>query len=411
MPVPRSASEPARPPQVLPVSAPAPLPRWRREPYRVLFPLGVLLAWAGVSQWLLLLAGVGTFASGRVFHSIAQIQSFMMCFAAGFLLTMIPRRTGTPPAGPVLLGITIVAPIATTVGAGLGKFALAVSAWMVLVIALAAFAIRRLSSARAAGPPAPDSFVWVPLAFLTGIAGAVLTGFRMLGPEWIGLHTLGKDMLVQGMFLGLVLGVGGMLLPLITRGDAPPAAGASRTGHLARLAHVAMALALVASFWLESLGTAVSVQARAGLALRAGIVLAVLLVSSRIYRLPTLPGWNRRVVWLSAWLIPLGLGLAAAYPGNKQAGLHVMFIGGFALMAFAVALHVILAHGPDPQVGQGRPWQVPTYAGLFLLALGARIAMQFADQAHYFDLMGLATGCFLLGTVVWGSLAVPRILR
>ena len=28
-------------------------PRWRAEPFRIFFPLGVVLAWLGVSHWLL----------------------------------------------------------------------------------------------------------------------------------------------------------------------------------------------------------------------------------------------------------------------------------------------------------------------------------------------------------------------
>ncbi len=78
-------------------SAPlAAAPVWRRQPYRVFFPLGLLLAWCGVVHWLL--HGLGVLPDYRpVFHAITQIQGFMMCFAVGFLLTAIPRRTGTAP--------------------------------------------------------------------------------------------------------------------------------------------------------------------------------------------------------------------------------------------------------------------------------------------------------------------------
>ena len=71
-------------------------PLWRREPYRIFFPLGCLLAWAGVLHWFL--HSIGWLADyAPVFHAIAQIQGFMMCFAVGFLFTAIPRRTGTAP--------------------------------------------------------------------------------------------------------------------------------------------------------------------------------------------------------------------------------------------------------------------------------------------------------------------------
>ena len=67
-------------------------PLWRREPYRVFFPLGATMAVAGIGHWLL--HALGFLADYRsIFHSITQIQSFLTAFAVGFLFTMIPRRT------------------------------------------------------------------------------------------------------------------------------------------------------------------------------------------------------------------------------------------------------------------------------------------------------------------------------
>ena len=49
-----------------------------REPYKLFFPLGVLLAWAGILHWLL--HALGVLASYEpVFHSIAQVQGFLLC--------------------------------------------------------------------------------------------------------------------------------------------------------------------------------------------------------------------------------------------------------------------------------------------------------------------------------------------
>ena len=68
---------------------------WRREPYRLFFPLGLLLGWCGVLHWLLY--GTGVLADYRpVFHAIAQVQ--------GFLITRVhsparrTRRRGQPAA-------------------------------------------------------------------------------------------------------------------------------------------------------------------------------------------------------------------------------------------------------------------------------------------------------------------------
>ena len=45
-------------------------PLWRREPFRVLFPLGALLSRAGVFHWLLFALGV-TQEYRSIFHSLA----------------------------------------------------------------------------------------------------------------------------------------------------------------------------------------------------------------------------------------------------------------------------------------------------------------------------------------------------
>ena len=88
-------------------------PLWRREPYRLLFPLGIVLSWTGVLPWLLFAIGV-TDEYRSIFHSMAQVQGFLACFAVGFLFTMIPRRTGTAAPSPWQMAVVIAAPIATT---------------------------------------------------------------------------------------------------------------------------------------------------------------------------------------------------------------------------------------------------------------------------------------------------------
>ena len=57
--------------------------RWRSEPFRLFFPLGVFFAWIGVGHWLLYATGVTTTYSCR-FHGLVQMQAFMMAFAMGF---------------------------------------------------------------------------------------------------------------------------------------------------------------------------------------------------------------------------------------------------------------------------------------------------------------------------------------
>lgn len=374
---------------------------WRREPYRLLFPLGAMLAWAGVLHWFLQSVGLIEHPHA-VFHSIAQVQGFLMSFAVGFLFTAIPRRTGTPPAAPWEMVVALAAPVATTIAAWYERWALSQVFWMVLVLTLGIFAVRRFLSAKAARRP-PNSFVWVPLSLASGVLGSALIAVGA-ATERFWLHDLGKTILLQGMFLGLVCGVGGMVLPLITRGEAPPDAAATRRDHLERALHVAAWALLMATFWIENLTTP-----RAGAALRGVLVLAVLLWAGRIHRPPSVPGTHRRLVWLSSWMVPAGYFWAALYPLQHKAGLHIMFIGGFALMCFAVGTHVSLAHGGYQRLVRGHPWQVRLYG---LLLLGAMLVRTFvdADRPHFLKWVGVSSFLFLSASIFWGWLLAATLL-
>src|SRR6185295_1085402 len=162
----------------------------------------------------------------------------------------------------------------------------------------------------------------------------------MLGGTWWWLHTLGRGLVLQAMFISMVLGVGGLALPLMTRGEAPPDGAATPTDRAARLAHVAGAMVLLASFGVEQQSSLALAYA-----LRAAVIALVLLSAAKLWKRPALPGFNRWAIWIAAWMLPLGYAVAAIAPEHPKAGLHVTFIGGLALLTLSVGAQVILAHG------------------------------------------------------------------
>src|SRR5262244_4324922 len=66
------------------------------DPYRIFFPLGIALGVTGVAMWPLYYFAITASYSGRV-HAYVQTDGFLYAFIAGFLLTAIPRFTGTEP--------------------------------------------------------------------------------------------------------------------------------------------------------------------------------------------------------------------------------------------------------------------------------------------------------------------------
>ena len=365
----------------------------QREPFRLFFPLGILLAWAGVLHWLLL--GLGVIDSYHsTFHAMTQIQGFLTCFVTGFLFTMIPRRTRTAPPATWELLLATAAPILTTAAAWREQWALAQAFWLSLVVVVIAFALRRFRSGK--GMPIPNSFVWVPGALLLGMGGSILAGVgASLGPSTMWLHDLGRALVSQGMITGLILGVGGMLFPMLTRGGAAIVSPSIR----AKLLHLLALAGFAASFWIEA-----RVDRVAGLLLRAGVIATVLVFSAEMLRLPTRPELQRRLVWVAAWSLAAGPVLQAAFPGYRRAALHVTFIGGYALMTFAISIHVFLSQAPRV-IAQPRG-RVRALAMLMLGALCARGLMDL-DPARFPLWISLAASCFLAATLVWASVVVP----
>ncbi len=381
----------------------ADLPRWRHEPYLLLFPLGVALTWAAVGHWLL--HATGYLEDYRpVFHAMAQIEGFLTCFAVGFLLTMIPRRTDTGPAATWQIAVGLAAPVLTTVAGWYEHWLLSQVSWLVLAVMIISFVVNRFRSSVAGRRP-PNCFLWIPVALLMGMAGALMTGsYALLEEGYFWIHNLGRGLLLQGMFISLVLGVGGLAIPLMTRGQPPPDTTPTMRDRMALAAHALCAAILAASFWIE-----VTSSLPLGMLIRAGVVLAVLLGSVQLWRLPTTPGWTRRLIWLSAWMLPAGYLMAAVFPEQFKAGLHVTFLGGFALLALAVSTQVTLGHGGYAAMLQGRPWQVGVIGFFTVLTMVPRALMEF-DRARFFEWMAVAAVLFLAATITWAAFLIPKML-
>lgn len=373
---------------------------WRSQPYRLFFPAGLLMAWLGVLPWLL--GGPGNGAG----HSIVQIEGFMMLFAQGFLFTMIPRRSGTPaPSALVLLvGLcgTLLAAVLSHIVTAAGqpeRLGPAQVCWLLVLANLVLFAVRRfhrLPDRRLPG------LVCLPWALGFAILGSLLFGaYGMLGSgsDWLALHLLGKLFLLQGMFLGLVLGVGSLALPRMT--------GCQEVDpqRPARGVFVLWMLCLAGTFLVE-----VFVSLRWGLLLRGLLLAWGLIQAAGLHRRPRLPGLNPWLIWLSAWCLPAGLLAAAWQPRVVLAGLHVLFIGGFAGLALAVSLHVSLSHAGRRDLLERMRWPLLALGILLGGAVLARVQMEIqpADRLLW---QRWAAGAFLAASLVWLAAAGPGLFR
>lgn len=376
-------------------------PTWRREPYRLLFPLGAILGVGSVLPFPLRGAGGGAVG---LFHSVAQILGFVTCFAMGFLFTFIPRRTRTAAAEGWEVAVALVVPPVAAALAWANAGALPYVLWLGLLAVAIGFALTRMRAAAASGA-VPAVLVWVPLSLVAGAVGAALTAWApyLAGggapPAWI----VGRGLLVQGLVAGLVLGVGGVLVPQLTRGEVAPPASAERQ-HRVLAGHALAAIAFFASFPIEGL-----VNVRLGLVLRAALATGILVGVARLHRPPTLPGLHRWLVWVGAWLVPVGFWIAAAVPQHRAAALHVVFVGGFAQLALAVSTHVALSHGGRPERLATSPVPLRVMALLLGAAFAARIAAGL-DLRHVASWLAVAGAAFAAAVLCWAVVVAPALV-
>ena len=374
------------------------VPLWRAEPYRVLFPLGLVLALCGVSPWL-------AFAFGwteqwlPVFHAMAQAQCFLACMASGFLFTMIPRRTATGPASPLEIAVAGLAPLGTAGFAFAERWAVSQLCWAASMAVLLQFALRRFRARRTFGG-VPSSFVWVIVAFALALASPLLAGIGAAGGEerwW--LHDVGRNLALQGVLACLVVGVGAVIVPHVTRGEAP-----AEPQRRYRLLHLLAALIFAGSFFLEQLWSVPLAHA-----LRALVLGAAFIPAARLWRRPIFAGAHRWLAWLAAWALPVGYALVAIFPGYRKALLHVVFLGSFGALTLAIAAHVVMTHAGRAEQLEERSPAVTAMAACLGLALAARVAFD-VDQAHLRIWLGIAACSFIGAVAIWVAIA-GRSLR
>jgi len=382
----------------------------KHEPYRLFFPLGILIGIVGVGHWPLYTFGASPNYS-QFFHSSLQSQVYLLCFVVGFLLTAMPKFAAAEHAssGEVLRFLFLI--LANTVALGFGQWAAAQGCFIGALLALLLFAKKRLLSKTSKVTP-PLEFVWVPIALLHGLVGSILmilVECNQIPSRWL---QPAKLMSEQGFILCIVIGVGGFLAPRLMGTfrvlnkpgqlpDHPDVVKFRRrivTGHL--LAGAAFFLSFF--FGLEHL--------QLSYGLRAVIITAEFLWTCSYLRLPRSPDFYAKLVWLSLWMVVAGSWAVFLWPAYRTAMLHIVFIGGFSLMIFAVATMVVLSHGGEPEKLR-RPLPVLWITGVGIVSsLVFRIAAVFFTES-YFLLLGIAGMLWILAGICWFIYILPKTVR
>lgn len=388
-----------------------------REPFRLFFPLGILVGIIGVSHWLLYAKGMIEHYSG-FFHSTVQMLLYMPCFILGFLLTAMPRFSGSPQASKGEVGYFFFLIIGILIFLRLESWVIAELCYIGILLGLVRFAMRRVprrreKSASSSSAP-PRELIWIPIGVFHGIVGTTLLilGQLRILPGWSIL--VGKPMMEQGFILSVVLGVGGFLAPRLMgtyqRREEPeslchPALHNLNTPKARIYLYLLMGVLLFSSYWIQVL-----LSERGGYFIRASIITLILVLTQSLCFRPKVKDLYVQLIWVSVWMVVIGFWGVVLWPDYRIAMLHIAFIGGFSLMVFAVATMVVMSHAGEGETLRRPLWIFWVVALGIALAIFKRAAVIVTPDA-YFKLMGMSATFWLLTAVSWVVFILPRIFK
>jgi uncharacterized protein involved in response to NO len=391
------------------------LKRIASEPYRIFFPLAVLFGLGGVGHWFAYAVGWLPRYTGFV-HASLQMQSYMCAFIFGFLMTAVPRFSGTDHATPrevaFVLGIFSLAQFFIYTQ----KWIWAQLSFLTLLLTLFFFIFFRFrlkQDIKKSAIKPPLEFVWISVALTHGIVGAALfmLGALKFTPAWCVLA--GKAMMEQGFVLSIVIGVGGFLAPRLmgtfrseTTGTGPSCQiKQTKKRKQSVQLHLLGGLLLFSSFILEGFGFL-----RVAYGLRASLVTTFLIMARSLVRSPFVSEQFAKYLWLSFWMVALGSWMAFLAPRYKVPMLHFVFIGGYSLMTFSVATMVIMTHAGEAARLRTPSKVLAVVSTCVLLALSLRIGSAFSSD-QYFSFIGAASAIWVVAGIIWLVYILPFVFR
>lgn len=365
------------------------------EPFRIFFPLATLLGISGVSLWPLYFTGMHKFYPG-IMHARLMVEGFLAGFILGFLGTALPRLLEAPPLrrGELvsLLGLYLL-----TAGLHIGEQPrLGDLAFIALLVVFGGCLIPRILKSHATAPP---GFLLAGLGLSSGLIGPILWQCGLQG--WVS----GSAMQFGGMLLNReftlfpLLGVGAFLLPRFLGIPAP----ALLSNHTAKWAAALVAGLLLTSDWLEANDPLAVLPT----ALRGVALVAYLLVMIPFHR----QARPIRTVSLAAQLalvaVVAGVCFPLIWPAQRLAGLHIVFLGGYSLLIFAVATRVVLGHSGHEALQASRLPGLQVATALLVLGSILRAAGDFLSTRPHW--LSGASYLWMLAAVVWGWAILPKV--
>lgn len=359
-------------------------------PYQIFFPLGVLWALCAVSVWFV--QDLSWFSTPTILiHSRLIMGGFLWSFITGFLMTAIPRMTGTESANKTEYVLALALILSQVLGAWRIDGRWFYGSSLALTFFLAVYGGRRILRST---KPVPVFFSHVGVAVILAFLGAYY-GYKGETAMEIHLYSVGAVLL-------LVLGIGTRFFSFLS---GLPSFFENESQTPFRFAFHGLALLDGALLFLAGKGFS---TAYLGLAV---ITSLYLFFVWKVWRPSTRASALKFAVRFAACMIPSSFILCWLFPLMFVTWFHFLFIGCFALMTFSVATRVTLAHGSYPidiETKSPALWWFVSFLGL---ALTSRILYGLTEGMMRKSFLYAAASFWILAILSWCISFFIRILR
>ncbi|HEV2097144.1 MAG TPA: NnrS family protein [Chthoniobacterales bacterium] len=368
------------------------------EPFRIFFPVGMLLAIAGVSLWIFYYGDILASYPGTS-HARLMIEGFMASFIIGFLGTAGPRITSTRHFSKLEL-LALLSLDLFAAGLHFGGSHRAGDALFSLCLMIFLFVIGKRFIRREDSPP--PNFALVALGLLNGIIGAMLVAL-FEDEVYSAAYRGGALLLEQGFLLLPILGVAPFLLPRllgIARTDDLPESRTLPRGWMSRAAFAAaIGLTIDGTFVIETFG---SITLAAWLRVAA----IALYLSTRIPRRGR--SFLGDCLRLGVVAVVLGIVAEAVWPQYRVGAVHIVFITGFSFVVLTVATRVVFGHSGNAHLF-GK--QLPFFIGVLVLLMFAMLSRYVADLAPKARGVHLvaAASFWIVAALIWTGKVLPKV--
>ena len=376
--------------------------RWFAEPFRIFFPVGLLLGAIGVALWPLFVWHAIEFYPAQA-HVRLMIEGLMGSFIIGFLGTAGPRLLDASPLSAAevfaLLSLQILS-------AFLHLTQRQTASNIIFLVLLLLFLGMMAKRARARHDLPPPNFVLVLFGLLNAVAGIFLLTAAKSLTNGLFANQLGSLMLNEGFVLFPILGVGAFFFPKLLGGAKPEPSDLRIASALwLKRATIAALTGVVIwnSFVLEALG-----WIRTAALIRGITTLTYFVMQGHLLEKPSGPPFLAHCFRLGALLLVAGLFLPVALPGYRLANLHLTFIGGFSVILFTVSTRVIIGHAGQSHLFRKRLGFLIAALALLVVAMVARVSADFIPPARNSHLVYAAL-IWLLAALVWACALGPKL--